>query len=80
MKVEYDKAHDVAYFRLSPGRTTRQVRLDPARVVDYGADGSVIGVEFISPSHGIDVAGVPRADEVEREARRIGLSVRIASS
>lgn len=56
------------------------VEHDKARVIDYGADGSVVGVEFISPSQGIDLAGVPCAADVKREARRIGLRVRVPSS
>lgn len=77
MRVEHDKAHDVAYFEFSTEASMRQERLDPGRIIDYGADGSVVGVEFISPSFGIDLSGVPRAADVEREARRIGLRVRV---
>ena len=46
MKVEYDKRRDVVYFSFSTGGAARQVRLDAARIIDYGADGAVLGVEF----------------------------------
>jgi uncharacterized protein YuzE len=52
--------------------------MDNARIIDYAADGSVVGVEFISPSRGVNLAGVPHAAEVEREVRRLGLPVRLA--
>lgn len=76
MKSEYDRRRDVAYFQFSSAHSVRQVEMSGLRIIDYGGDGSVVGVEFISPSMGIDVAGVPHAAEIEREAHRLGLSVR----
>jgi hypothetical protein len=38
----------------------------------------VVGVEFISPSRGVNLAGVPRAAEIERKVRRLGLPIRPA--
>ncbi len=77
MKIEYDKEHDAAYFEFSAADSAHQVKLDNARIVDYGADGAVVGVEFISPSRGMDLQGVPRAAEIEIEARKIGLPIRL---
>lgn len=76
MKTEYDPQRDVAYFQFSSSHSVRQVELSDLRIVDYGADGTVVGVEFISPSRGIDLTNVPRAAAIEREARRLGLPVR----
>lgn len=76
MKTTYDRKHDVAYFEFSAADSELQVTLDSARIIDYAADGSVIGVEFISPSRGVNLAGVPRAADVEREVRRLGLPIR----
>jgi len=78
VKTDYDKKHDAAYFELSAMDPVRQVKLDDARIVDYAADGSVVGVEFISPSRGVDLADVPHAAEIGREARRLGFPVRSA--
>lgn len=80
MKVDIDKQHGVAYFRLARARTTRQVRLDSQRIVDYGSDGSAVGVEFLAVSAGIDLSGLPRAHEIEGEARRVGLTIRVPAS
>ena len=77
MKIEYDKEHDAAYFEFSSADSLRQMKLENARIVDYGADGAVVGVEFISPSRGMDLQGVPRAAEIEIEARKIGLPIRL---
>jgi uncharacterized protein YuzE len=79
MKVEHDVAHDAAYFAFSASPAVRQERLGNGRIVDVGADGSVVGVEFISPSRGLDLVGVPRAAEIARAARRRGMRVLPAS-
>ena len=78
MKVELDRQHDAAYFAFSATASVRQAKVDNARVIDYGADGSVVAVEFISPSRGMNLAGVPRAAEIEREGRRLGLPIQTA--
>jgi len=75
MKSEYDKHSDAAYFEFSTARPTRQVKLDDARIIDYAADGSVVGVEFISPSRGVDLADVPMAGEIVKAARHLGFPV-----
>jgi len=76
MKTEYDRQRDVAYFQFSQAHSVRQVELPDLRVIDYGADGKVVGVEFLSPSLGMDLTGIPNASEIEREARRLGLPIR----
>jgi uncharacterized protein YuzE len=78
VKTTFDRKHDAIYFEFSAADSERQVALDDARIVDYAADGSLVGVEFISPSRGVNLAGVPRAAEVEREVRRLGLPIRPA--
>lgn len=76
MKFDHDKAHDAAYFQISRRSSTRQVKLDNARIVDYASDGSVVGVEFISPSLGIDLTDLPHASEIEKAAKKAGLLIR----
>ena len=78
MKTRFDRKDDVAYVEFSSADSARQVALDDATIIDYAADGSVVGVEFISPSRGVSLAGVPRAAEIEREMRRLGLPIRSA--
>ena len=78
MKIEYDRSVDAAYFSFSVAASARQEKLDDARIIDYDADGEVVGVEFITPSLGMDLTGVPKAIEIAREARKLGLRVRVA--
>jgi hypothetical protein len=42
----------------------------------YDRKHDVAYVEFISPSRGVNLAGVPRAAEIEREVRRLGPPIR----
>ena len=78
MNVRFDRKDDVAYVEFSSADSARQIALDDATIIDYAADGSVVGVELISPSRGVNLTGVPRAAEIEREVRRLGLPIRPA--
>ena len=75
MRVVLDRKADAAYVELSRGEVDRQVQLDSARILDLAADDSVVGIEFLSPSLGVDLAGIPRAAEVGRALRRRGIRV-----
>ena len=78
MKTTYDRKHDVAYVEFSGADSARQIAVDDATIIDYADDGAVVGVEFISPSRGVNLVGVPHAAEIEREVRRLGLPIRTA--
>ena len=64
--VRYDQEADALYVQLGPGPSVRTSNLGDLRLVDYSAEGSVVGVEFISVSEGIDLSGVPERSAVER--------------
>jgi uncharacterized protein YuzE len=69
--AEYDEEADVLYVTLLDEDVENTVELDDLRMVDYTENGRVVGVEFISPSAGIDLHDIPFADIVEKV---IGLS------
>jgi uncharacterized protein YuzE len=74
--IEYDEAVDAAYLSLSDEPWDHQVRLDDARGINYAADGSVIGIELLSPRRrGVILAGLPFAADVERVVRAVGFRV-----
>ncbi len=75
MKTEYDRAADAAYFEFSSADPARQVKLDDSRVIDYAADGSVVGVEILLPSRGVNLVGLPRAAEIARGLRSLDFRV-----
>jgi uncharacterized protein YuzE len=76
MDVSYDRAADAAYIGFTRDAAVRQVQLDDGRVLDYAADGTLVGVEILSPSRGVDLTGIPRSSEVAAALDRLGFLVR----
>lgn len=73
--ARYDPEADAAYVRLSNGKCDVTEELDDRRNIDYDADGSVHGIEFLYVSDGIDLTAIPRAAEIDAALRRAGLRV-----
>jgi uncharacterized protein YuzE len=69
---QYDETADAAYLEFSDATFDHMERLDDQRAVDFAADGTVIGVEILSPARGVDLAGLPHAAEIERVLRARG--------
>jgi len=70
--VRYDREVDVLYVDLrdrQPADVARTIELGGGRQVDYDRAGNALGVEFVAASRGVDLEGVPDAEEV-REALR----------
>ena len=64
--ANYDADADILYVRLLDDEAVaRQTYLDDVRIIDHSADGSVIGVEFVGASDGIELGDVPFAREIE---------------
>jgi uncharacterized protein YuzE len=65
--LEYDESVDAAYITVKEADWDHQVRLDDARGIDYAADGSVIGIEILSPRRkGVMLDGLPFRADVAR--------------
>jgi uncharacterized protein YuzE len=76
MILEYDESVDAAYLVVHDGPWHHQVRLDDARGVDYAADGSVMGIELLSPRRrGVRLDGLPYPDDVARVVRSVGFRI-----
>lgn len=74
--LEYDEAGDAAYVTFSDDEWHHQERLDDARAVNYSADGSVIGVELLSPSRkGVLLDGLPYRQDIARVMRSVGFRI-----
>lgn len=74
--LEYDVAVDAAYLTASDAPWHHQVRLDDARAVNCAADGSVIGIELLSPRRkGVLLDGLPYPRDVARAMRPVGFRV-----
>ena len=74
--LEYDESVDAAYLTASDEPWARREQLDDARGINYAADGSVIGIELLSPRRkGVLLDGLPYADDVGRVIRSVGFRV-----
>ncbi len=74
--LEYDESVDAAYLTVSDGDWARQERLDEARGINYAADGSVIGIEILSPRReGVVLEGLPFPDDVARVMRSVSFRI-----
>jgi uncharacterized protein YuzE len=66
MKYTYDKEADALYIRFNRKRYAYGEDLDRERRVDYAKDGTLIGVELLSVSSGVDLRDLPRRQEIEQ--------------
>ena len=74
--LEYDEAGDAAYISFSDAKWHHQVRLDDGRGINYAADGTVIGVELLSPRRkGVVLDGLPYPGDIARVVRSVGFRV-----
>ena len=74
--LEYDEAVDAAYLIVNDAAFDHREALDDARGISYAADGTVIGIELLSPRRmGVVLDGLPYQDDVERVLRAVGFRV-----
>ncbi|MCC6237625.1 MAG: DUF2283 domain-containing protein [Dehalococcoidia bacterium] len=66
LMLSFDPVTDVLYvsFAAAGRGEARTHPLDDQRLVDYGPNGIVVGVEFLNASAGIRLEGVPEADRI----------------
>ncbi len=64
--LTYDAEADILYVQLSDAEVAYTRSLDDFRLVDYSADGGIVGIEFVDASAGVDLADVPSRETVER--------------
>jgi uncharacterized protein YuzE len=62
--VKHDPEADAVYVRLAEGATARTLELDDLRMVDIDDRGTVLGVELLEVSGGVDLRDVPDRDVV----------------
>ena len=76
MHYQYDESVDAAYLTVSDDHWDHQVRLDDSRGIDYAADGSVIGIEILSPRRkGVRLEGLPFRDDVARVMHSVAFRI-----
>jgi uncharacterized protein YuzE len=78
--VNHDPVADAIWVILARGEYIETRELDDRRRIDLAKDGSVLRVELLDVSDGVDVSGLPRAAEIAGELRRLGVPVVEAAS
>jgi uncharacterized protein YuzE len=73
--VTFDDDADVLYVELLDAPVDHSRSLDDIRVIDYSADGAVIGVEFINATSGVDLSDLPFAETIGRLIGETGLPI-----
>jgi len=74
--LEYDESIDAAYLVAAEGGWDHQERLDDARGINYASDGTILGIEVLSPrSRGVLVDGLPYPEDVARVMRAVGFRI-----
>jgi uncharacterized protein YuzE len=72
ISIRFDPEADALYvsFRArSRGDVKRTAELGDGRQVDFDSNDDVLGVEFLNVSQGLNLANVPRQEEVEAALR-----------
>jgi uncharacterized protein YuzE len=75
--VTYDEDADVLYVGLAEGAAAETRNLGDLRLVDLAEDGTVLGIEFISASQGVDLDSVPFAPTVAAAIGDSGLPIKV---
>jgi uncharacterized protein YuzE len=50
MKLEFDPQADAAYFEISDAKIETTRKIEPGIIVDYDAEGHIVGIEVLSVS------------------------------
>ncbi|MBM3925908.1 MAG: DUF2283 domain-containing protein [SAR202 cluster bacterium] len=66
MRYKYDPQADCAYILVKDLPHAYSKELDETRIVDYAKDGTVIGVELLYISAGVDVSDLPLQPQITK--------------
>jgi len=75
MEYQYDHNADCVYILINNLPHAYSKELDETRFVDYAEDGTVIGVELLYVSGGVDVSDLPYQSEIEKLLEQHGIKV-----
>ncbi|HNM77854.1 MAG TPA: DUF2283 domain-containing protein [Tepidiformaceae bacterium] len=75
--VTYDEDADALYVGLADEDVARTQNLGDLRMVDLASDGTVLGIEFIDVSAGVDLDGVPFGPTVAAAIGDSGLPIKV---
>jgi uncharacterized protein YuzE len=75
IRLTYDREADAVYVYLSEKPYDHGKRLGNRRRIDYASDGTVVGIEFLYVSDGVDVSDLPEQEQISRLLEEQNLKV-----
>ena len=73
MKVRYDEEADALYIRLRKGEYYESDEIKEGFILDYDADGNIVGIEILDASSNLSPSDLPTVNfEVSRQLTRTG--------
>ena len=64
MELKYDRKADAIYIKLSNTPYAYGRDIDKERRIDYASDGTIIGVELLCVSEGVNVIDLPNSEVI----------------
>ena len=75
MEYEYDMNEDCAYILINKLPYAYSEEIDETRFVDYAEGGTVIGIELLYVSSGVDICDLPYESEIGKLLEKHGVKV-----
>jgi uncharacterized protein YuzE len=75
MMISYSPKGDIVYIQLSDRKVAHTKAIDDARIVDYDEEWSIVGVELIGASAGLDLRGLPERELLEAAAKVLNFPI-----
>jgi uncharacterized protein YuzE len=73
--VKHDPVADAIWIKLREGEYAETRELDSRRLLDMSGDGAVLSIELLDVSDGVDIAGLPAADDLAAALEARGVKV-----
>ena len=73
--MTYSERADAVYVQLAEVEVARTKQLDDRRMIDLAQDGTVVGVEFLDASTGIDLTDIPSPNRIHDAVRKLNFPV-----
>jgi uncharacterized protein YuzE len=75
--ITYSETADALYIQLRDEEVVRVTPIDDLRIIDYAQDGSVVGVEFLAASEGLNLKGLPEGARLAELIRALQFSMAV---
>ena len=74
-RVEHSEGADAIYIQFAEVAVQRTEALDDRRMLDWAADGTLLGIEFLDVSGGIDLTGISQRQQLEPLLHEFGFPI-----